>query len=131
MALSSAEMDHQYRMEKLRSRTSIIRAFIRLVAIIAVAVCAVFLVRSLAGRQTFADVKFAVIADLRANRFFALTVSWLLTGSGLSWAVVERKLRKRVTKRLTNELQVLQLKVDPKKRSSGLLPNGNTRPEDE
>jgi len=128
---TSKELDHQYRMAKLQSWTSISRAIIRLLMIGAVATAIVFCFRALAGQVTFADIRFRAIANLKANRFFGLIVSWLLTGFTGSWALGERWLRKRHIKRVASESSELQALIDPKRRSSNLNFDGNSRPEDE
>jgi hypothetical protein len=125
------ELDHQYRMTKLVSFTSVLRAVIRLLMICAVCVALVFIARALAGRQTFADIKFKLIAELYANRWTALILSWILSITSTGWAIGERRLRKRHIKRVASEQSKLQEMIDPKRRSSHLMTDGTTRPEDE
>jgi hypothetical protein len=128
---TSRDLDHQYRMAKLASLTSIGRAALRFLMIGAVCLCLVFLARALAGKVTFADIRFKLIAELRTNRWTALIFSWLLTGTSAAWAVGERTLRKRHIKRVASESSELQKMIDRKRRSSHLMSDGTTRPEDE
>jgi hypothetical protein len=91
----------------------------------------VFLARALAGRQTFADLRFKLIAEMYANHWAALILSWVLTTGTTGWAMGERALRKRHIKRIASESSQLQKMIDPKRRSSHLMNDGSTRPEDE
>jgi hypothetical protein len=128
---TNRELDHQYRMTKLVQRTGIGRAIIRLLMICAAGTTIVFTARALAGRQTFADLRFKMIAEMYANRWMALILSWLLTTTTSGWAIGERWLRKRHIKRVSSESSQLQKMVDPSRRSSHLMTDGTTRPEDE
>lgn len=125
------ELDHQYRMTKLVSRTSVWRAVIRLLMICVAGVTLVFVARALAGKKTFADLRFKMIAELYTNRWTALVLSWILTTTTTGWAIGERILRKRHIKRVSSESSELQKMVDPKRRTSHLMTDGTTRPEDE
>lgn len=125
------ELDHQYRMARLASFTSVGRAVIRLLMICAAGTTLVFLVRAIAGKQTFADLRFRGIAELYANRWAALILSWILTTGSTGWAIGERALRKRNIRRVASESSLLQKMVDPNRRSSHLMTDGSTRPEDE
>jgi len=128
---SKRELDHQFRMALLSSCTSVARAVIRLLMITAGGTALVFIARALAGKQTAADISFKAIASIYANRYAALILSWVLTGGTTTWALGERALRKKNIKRVAAESSQLQKMVDPKRRSSQLMTDGTTRPEDE
>jgi hypothetical protein len=114
---TSKELDHQYRMAKLQSVTSIARAIVRLLAIGVFAAAIVLCLRALAGHVTFADIRFKEVADLKANRYLGLIASWFLTAFSTSWAFTERRLRKRNIRRVASENSELQTLIDPKRRS--------------
>jgi hypothetical protein len=99
--------------------------------ICAIGVTFVFVARALAGRQTFADLRFKAIAELYTNKWTALILSWVLSTASVGWAIGERALRKRNIKRLASESSVLAGMIDRKRRSSHLMADGTTRPEDE
>jgi amino acid permease len=128
---SQKELDHQYRMTRLVQNTSTARAVIRLLMVVAVCAALVLMTRALAGHITFADITFRAIAELYANRWSALMLSWMLTGASTSWAIGERALRRRHIKRVANEVSEMQRVIDAGKRSSRLRIDGNTRREDE
>jgi hypothetical protein len=125
------ELDHQYRMTKLVSYTSIWRAALRFLMVLAVCVAFIFIARALAGKQTLAGLRFKIIAEVYANKWTALILSWVLTATTTGWAIGERKLRKSHIKRVSSEQSGLQKMIDRKRRSSHLMNDGSTRPEDE
>ncbi|MDQ7058291.1 MAG: hypothetical protein Q9N62_07570 [Ghiorsea sp.] len=55
---------------------------------------------------------------------------WLLTSAVVFWALFERFFRYSKTNSLTKRIQSLEKKIDPKRSSSGLTPEGLTHPED-
>jgi hypothetical protein len=87
----------------------------------------------LAGKQTFADIRFNALTDFGNNLWLWLGcfVSWLLTFMAIVWAFLERYLRKRHITRVSTEHSELQKMIDPNRRSSHLMENGDTRPGDE
>lgn len=87
-------------------------------------------VRELAGRQTFADLRFRVIADLKASKYFGLILPWGLTAMATSYGLGQRYLRKRHIKRVSSEHSKIQEKLDPGRRSSHLSKKGETTRED-
>ena len=124
------ELDHQYKMQRLRELSRGWRSFVTFLCIVAVCTCIYLCVRELAGKQTWADIRFRALADVKANRWAAILVSWALTGCTSLWAFAERTLRKSHVRRVSNEVSELQKKIDPNRRSSGLSVEGNTHPGD-
>jgi hypothetical protein len=100
-------------------------------AVLVVCACFYGCVRELAGKVTWADLRFRVLANLSANRWAALIVSWSLTGGATTWALGERRLRKAHIRRVSSESSEMQKILDPKRRSSGLNLRGDTSPGDE
>ena len=93
--------------------------------------CIVLTARALAGQVTYADLRFKVFAELHANQWMALILSWFLTSTTTSWAIGERILRKKHIKRVSSEHSQQQQLIDARRRSSHLRGDGTTRPEDE
>lgn len=127
---TARELNHQYRMRKLQELSSAWRLLVRFFCIAAVCLCFYFSVRELAGRQTLADLSFKVLADIKANHWMAILVSWCLTGTATAWGCGERYLRKRHIKRISSESSEMQRNLDPGRRSSHLSKKGETGPED-
>lgn len=82
---------------------------------------------SFAGKTTLASFFFRVFGNLRIS----IAVSWVLAGTATAWAVLERKLRKSAVRKKANRIRFLESISDPNRSSSGLMPDGSTRPEDE
>lgn len=80
----------------------------------------------LAGEHTFADIGVNVLADVRISQALA----WLLAGSGVTYGLSERKLRKDTVERIQGRNQALELRLNPIRTSSQLTPRGDTREED-
>lgn len=78
----------------------------------------------LAGQTTRLAFELAVAADFK----FAATLT--LAGCSTAWAVAERYLRYRKVEHFQSRIKELELKIDPKRTSSGLTPKGQTHPKD-
>ena len=59
-----------------------------------------------------------------------IAASLVLAGGCAVWAILERIVRKRTIKRLTERTQKLEKAIDPRRSSSGLTPTGSTHPRD-
>ena len=59
-----------------------------------------------------------------------IAASLALAGGCAVSAVLERIVRKRTIKRLTERTQKLEKAIDPRRSSSGLTPTGSTHPRD-
>ena len=75
-----------------------------------------------AGRTT--EILVSVLGKLE------VAASIVLAGSCAVWAILERMVRKRAIKRLTERTQKLEKAIDPKRSSSGLTTTGSTHPRD-
>lgn len=80
----------------------------------------------LAGETTRLAFELSVLADVR----LVLTIAITLTGSAIAWAVLERLLRYRKVEALQDRVKQLELRIDPKRTTSGLTPKGQTNPRD-
>ena len=80
----------------------------------------------LAGRTTNGHFGVSFLAWIGHGR----VAPWSLTGGFGIWAVVERSLRHRITKRLSARNLVLERRIDPNRTSSNLAPDGENNPED-
>jgi len=79
-----------------------------------------------AGQSTNVTVNaaFSFLADMKFT--FTLT----LAGATTAWAAVERSLRHHKVEYLQARIKELELKIDPKRSSSGLTQKGKTNPKD-
>jgi cytochrome c biogenesis factor len=127
---TARELDHQYRMRRLQVLSQAWNSLLTFLGIAAICVCVYFSIRELAGRTTFADLRFKVLADLKANRWLAMCLSWGLATTSTGWALGERYLRKRHIQRISSETSEMQKLLDPSRRSSSLSKEGNTSSED-
>jgi hypothetical protein len=127
---SNRELDHQYRMRRLQLILQVWNGLVGLVAVAIICASIYLSIRELVGRATFADLRFRVWADLKANRWLALCVPWGVATVSTGWGIGERYLRKRHIKRVSSEASEMQKKIDPNRRSSSLSRKGETSPED-
>ena len=75
-----------------------------------------------AGRTT--EIMVSVLGKLE------IAASLALAGGCAVWAILERIVRKRTIKRLTERTQKLEKAIDSRRSSSGLTPTGSTHPRD-
>lgn len=127
---SNRELDHQYRMRRLQLILQVWNGLVGLLAVTIICASVYLSIRELAGRATFADLRFRVLADLKANRWLALCVPWGVATVATGWGIGERYLRKKHIKRVSSEASEMQKKIDPGRRSSSLSRKGETSPED-
>jgi len=79
-----------------------------------------------AGRETSATLAFSFLAKIQADRWLA----YALGAGGVGYGLVERGLRRRNIKRLTERPGQLETRMHPSRTSSDLTPQGRTRRED-
>jgi hypothetical protein len=80
----------------------------------------------LAGHQTDVSFVLKILLNLQADRWMAYMAAASLGAFGWN----ERRLRRRDIERLTRHTEDLENRIDPKRTSSRLLPDGTTRWED-
>jgi len=83
-------------------------------------------IRAFAGQATFASVTLKMLASATVRATLALSVS----GFSIGLYVRERKQHQETRKRLAKRITDLELRLDPKRTSSNLTPEGLTRKED-
>jgi len=81
---------------------------------------------SLAGKTTIANILVSIITDLKMNQWFGLVFG----SGGVSYGIVQKRLRKKEIKRLATRCDFLEKKIDPDKTSSGLTIQGVHKEED-
>jgi hypothetical protein len=80
-----------------------------------------------AGKASVADLTLRVLANVSVVWSLSLTLS----GTSITLYIRERMLHRRTRERLTARITDLELKIDPKRTSSLLTPQGTTRKGDE
>jgi hypothetical protein len=83
-------------------------------------------INAIAGKSTDFTAVVRALVDLKANEWFAYA---LATFCGGGW-YRERKLRHRTIQEQGAHIAQLERRIDPKRRSSGLLSDGRQRKED-
>lgn len=93
---------------------------------IALAYIGYLAIDSLAGKTTVANIVLKYLTAEESDYGFP----WILVGAFAIWAVLERRLRKRKIESLQGHIRELEKRLDPNRTTSGLLPTGDTNPED-
>jgi len=81
---------------------------------------------SLAGKTTIANIVLKYLTAEESD----YGIPWILTCAFAIWAILENKLRKRKTESFQGRIKELEERLDPNRTTSGLLPSGETHPED-
>jgi len=81
---------------------------------------------SLAGRETISNIGIKILTDMKVNQWLA----YLLGGGGVIYGRSQNKLRKKDIGRYSSRVKDLESRIDPRRSSSKLQPNGETLPED-
>jgi hypothetical protein len=111
---------------RIIERYALARTGVRAFAWLGVACFAWLAVHYLAGQQTSVTVSAAL--SVLAQAKVAVLVS--LAGATTIWALVERRLRLHKTEYLQTRNIALEKKLDPRRSSSELTPQGKTNPRD-
>ena len=101
--------------------------FIRYLTWLGLAYLGYLSIDALAGETTYLEVFNSVTVELLSKSL----PWWAVTTVFALWAILERSLRKRKTKKLTKRIERLETKLDPQRTSSGLVSTGDTHPNDE
>jgi len=129
--LSPAEnAEFQLKIAKIMSRTewipvTINKAF-NTVIILGTLYFISAIIESLAGKTTFANIFFGIIADFN-YKDYALVIFGIL---GWCYGFSQRKLRMKTIARLSAKNDLLERNINPSKVSSGITTNGKTNKED-
>jgi hypothetical protein len=82
--------------------------------------------KELAGKQTDASFFFKYV--FAKDNDYGLP--WVIAIFAVGWAYLERWFRKSKTQQLTGRIQELEMLIDERRSSSGLLSTGDTNPRD-
>ena len=83
-----------------------------------------------AGKTTDANIVINVLYEVLFGEKINTALNLSGWGVGIAWALLERRSKKRSTKRFHVRIKELELKIDPERSSSKLTEKGETRPED-
>jgi hypothetical protein len=95
---------------------------------VAIAYVAYLCVDTLAGKSTLASFLVSILAPKENNILLWICIPVAL--GAIAWGSIERYLRQQKTKYLTERNAMLEKRIDPNRTSSGLMPTGDTNPED-
>jgi hypothetical protein len=119
-----ARLEHTRKLRIIDGSVSIINTLIKFGCLAAVFLFSYWMVDSLAGKQTFANIGVSVLFDSR-------TLAIIFGGGGVVYGLAERRLRKKTVKRFQPRIKELEQLLDPNRTSSLLTEGGDTNPEDE
>ncbi len=80
----------------------------------------------LAGKNTNVNFLADVIANISADKWAA----WILASITSGWALRERHLKRKTIERYSPRVKDLETELNPRRKSSGLLPTGEHSEED-
>lgn len=125
------EVENRY-LKKARFNEGFVQVFLHLIRWGGVSYIAhqIYLsIDSLSGKDTLADIGLNVniLSDVKVS----IALAWIIAVLSILYALRERTLRKTTIKRLQTRITMLEKEIDPKRTSSTLTPEGNTRQEDE
>jgi hypothetical protein len=86
--------------------------------------CLYLSIDSVAGKTTALSVGLSFLWDVR------LALAFSIAGSAILWATAERWLRHRKVEFMQGRIRELELKIDPRRTTSGLTTKGRTNPKD-
>lgn len=81
----------------------------------------------MSGKTTDANIIIKMLGNLKVNQ----AVMFIMTGGSIVWAIAERKLKKRVIKKLSDRVKKYEIDADKGRTSSRLSDDGSTNPQDE
>lgn len=114
------------RVRRIDGVVSTVQYSIMWLSLVAIAFLFYLSTKSLAGQYTFADVGIKLIGDFKLSEAFG----YLFGAGGAGYGLMERKLRRQTTERLTQRTIALEKLLDPNRTSSHLTTRGTTNPED-
>lgn len=107
---------------RIQSWTKVTIAFIKYAALFGIVYCIYLSVDSLAGKVTLAQFIVEVFGNITINKWLAYAIGAGGTGYGL----IERRLRQKNIKRLTERNKELESRINRKRKSSDLTKIGTT-----
>ena len=91
---------------------------------VGVAAFTYFSIAELAGKQTDANLLLSLFVTVPER---GVSAWWVMaTFIAFAWAIVEGRIRRRKVQTLSGRIKALELKLDPKRTSSGLTSSGET-----
>lgn len=129
-AALKTDADYKLAFKRIDAVTMIVKTVCKYACPVGCVYFAYKIVEVLAGRATVASFAMSVAISVLGNDKVFKIIASLITGGSIIYGVSERRLRRRVTQRLTLRPGQLERLIDPKRTSSGLTPKGTTRPED-
>lgn len=95
-------------------------------SLVLIVVLVAFMVNRLAGKVTMAQIGMSFIGNFRVSE----AVAYALGGTCFWYGLNERRLRHKKTKSMASYSAKLEARLDPRRTSSGLTPEGTTSAED-
>lgn len=128
---TKAELEAEIRfLRKFRSSlslASIFNGFFKYFTICFSLFMAYLSIKCLSGKTTDANIIIKMLGNLKVNQ----AVMFIMTGGSIVWAIAERKLKRRVIKKLSDRVKKYETDADKGRTSSRLSDDGSTNPEDE
>ncbi len=122
--LSEPEQEHARKIRRIDGAVAILNNAVKFGAVAFIFLCCYWMVDSLAGKTTFADIGIRMLFDSRV-------LAIIFGGGGIVYGIAERRLRQDTVKKFQPRIRELEQRLDPKRSSSSLTETGETNPKDE
>lgn len=106
--------------------TAVLETALKYGAYVAMAYYAKEAIEALAGKTTLVNAVVGFLGQQSIGGIIQKTVMLV----AIVWAMTERRERRRKTRYFSSRLQKLEIELDKKRTSSGILPDGTTNPKD-
>ena len=113
---SKEQLEHDLESQRIDNRSDIIHHAITVGGVVAAFYFLNEMVQSIAGKATFAEIGVEIFGKEGVSTLLA----WFLTAVGVGYGELQRRLRVRVTRRLGDRIETLELEIDPDRSSSRL-----------
>lgn len=120
--------------------SKILKELFKYGALVTIAICIYLISDTWAGKKTDANINVNMGANIKADiigqaeengLYLATAGLGVIFGlAGISYGLIQSRLRREIIERFARSKDALEKRIDPGRTSSGLLPNGDTRPED-
>jgi hypothetical protein len=107
---------------RIQSWAKVTISFFKLLAALGIGYCIYLSVDSLAGKITLANFILEVFGNVTINKWLAYAIG----SGGLGYGYIERKLRQKNIKRMTQRITDLESIINRKRKSSELTKTGNS-----
>jgi len=123
---SELQLDFQRKITKnaiiAQTITVIVNNLIKYGSFVAISYILYLCIESLSGKTTDANLIMNIIGDVKINKWLYL----LFGGGSIIYGISERNLRRKTIKRMNTRLDNLERRINPKKQSSHITPEGKT-----